>query len=347
MSANVGLGVTSIASFFADFLKPVAPFALYLLFFILVLLAISLVIRTIPPLNLKAEKTMPTIWYSPLFCTMLISLTIMAATYQLGNQSGGSGYLAENFQLIDDMQSELGLINKNIEKLNSSAEDIITNTDRTANNTGSIDKKMDELIMSSDPRKELANNGIAWSVDSLASAITAGDFQTIDLFYKGGFLPIQASNAIEELLIKGFEPIKTLEYLFQNEKFGVNPNNYNLMYDAILEGNDAAVKLLINAGSDLGVRRTDTFYGRGYDRYTLDKATPACFANFVHELDKTHFKVDVPKSQRVLEVLQTKQPITLGRISLLFGMCTFEYHCPIGKAPHKAPNSLWGCINRK
>ena len=340
MTSNVGIGVSFIASFFADFLKPIAPFALYLLLFLLVLMAVSLVVRTIPFLNLKAEKTIPSVWYAPLFFTILISFVVMTITYQLGKNSGSNGYLAENFQLIDDMQSELGLINKNIEKLNRTTEVIKTNTEKTAINTGSIDKKMDELITSSDPRKELANLGITWSVDSLAQAITAGDLQTIELFDSGGFSPNQARIAIEKILYEGYEPIKTLEYLFQNEKFGIKPNDFNFLYDAILDNNDDAVEFLISEGSDYNVHRTDTFWGRGRDRYYLKNVTPACFASFIHEVNKTIFKDDVPKSKSVIEVFDTKETINEGHVELMIGLCSFKFECPSSKASNK----VWGCI---
>lgn len=59
-----------------------------------------------------------------------------------------------------------------------------------------IDRKLDNVKQetSSDPRKELANRGIPWKVESLEEAIKRWDIETIKLFKDGGMDPMDADR---------------------------------------------------------------------------------------------------------------------------------------------------------
>ncbi|KQV79382.1 hypothetical protein ASD15_18805 [Massilia sp. Root351] len=64
----------------------------------------------------------------------------------------------------------------------------LRSTESMRGSVSSIDKKMDTVKkeVSADPRKELANNGVAWKESEFIGAISRGDTRNVALFLDGG-----------------------------------------------------------------------------------------------------------------------------------------------------------------
>lgn len=345
--ANLGLGATAMMSFIADFLKPVAPFSLYLLVGVIITITVSMFARSIPSLNRSISEKMPDIWYAPLFVTLLISSGVLLVSYKMGEESGSGGFLANKFPVIENIQSSLGIINRNLERLNVAAEKIEENTLDTAVSAGSIDRKIDELIVSSDPRKELSNLGIPWSVESLAHAIRQSDIRTIELFKQGGFSPIQASDEVGyrlspfwELFYNGYKPMRTLEYLFSKDDGEIYPNDYDFIFQAIFKRDENAIAKLIDYGADYNFSKTGKFLAPNGEEYSFNSATPACFVNFMDELRIFVDNRESSKMKSVGQLLGSYDAVSEGVIKYrpsTAPLCSFEMRCP-------AIKKSWGCV---
>jgi hypothetical protein len=74
-----------------------------------------------------------------------------------------------------------------VANLGSSAKTLI-NTQDIKSGVQAIDSKMDTVKkeVSPDPRKELANRGVAWTADAFSAAVYSGDVETVRLFLEGG-----------------------------------------------------------------------------------------------------------------------------------------------------------------
>lgn len=97
------------------------------------------------------------------------------------NEAGG-GLLASQFKVVQQIQGQLGVIESELRGTRRAVE--------------SIDQRVGTLKRetSDNPRKELANRGIAFSADSYAEALRRSDLDTIDLFLQGG-MDIYATEA--------------------------------------------------------------------------------------------------------------------------------------------------------
>lgn len=162
--------VASAIATFSDLLKPLAPFStIIMVASVFIVLALLFVIHA-----LKKENEV--LWVSVFFTgALFLSSTGFFIYQQTDPTKKEKGVLASNFELLQVVQSDLGLIKEDISLIASS--------------TASMDRKMDGLKkeVSKDPKKELANRGIAWTKKRFLEAITDGDLETLKLFVEGGF----------------------------------------------------------------------------------------------------------------------------------------------------------------
>ncbi len=92
---------------------------------------------------------------------------------------------------------------------------------RTHFDLSGIDKKLDKVKLetSEDPRKELANIGVAWNEEQFAEAVNARDLRTVSLFIKGKirFRDSYTVNMISKMfLAENFQgALNFIEYMHQ------------------------------------------------------------------------------------------------------------------------------------
>jgi hypothetical protein len=94
--------------------------------------------------------------------------------------------LAKAHDLLEDIRAQLNVIRNEVSKVRSVVE-------KESGQIGNIaeDVKKTKQETSSDPRKELSNMGVAWSLKNYQDATQMGDLRTINLFLAGGFSPNQ------------------------------------------------------------------------------------------------------------------------------------------------------------
>jgi hypothetical protein len=83
----------------------------------------------------------------------------------------------------------LGFIGHDTKEIRSAVEEESTRIGNVAE-----DVKKTKKETSSDPRKELANMGVTWSLENFQNAVRLGDLRTINLFLAGGFSPNQLDD---------------------------------------------------------------------------------------------------------------------------------------------------------
>ena len=186
-----GGGISVILAVVSDFLSPVggSEYGLYLVILAIFMLVISYFLYIYPKSDEWLRQKAPNYWYWPTLITLLLAIGVMSFSLMLTNEANNnpdnkkSGYLASKLPLVEGMQKQLHIINKNLVDINA-------NTKATADNTGVIKEVVKTLKKetSDNPRKELANLSIEWSADAYEAAILRGDTQAIKLFLAGGMV---------------------------------------------------------------------------------------------------------------------------------------------------------------
>ena len=234
-TAKLGIGaggaLSAVCGLISDFFMPIAPYGIYLGFTGLLLLMLSLGLFFIPAADKRLEKIMGEAWYLPSFVLLSIFTISMFGFYYMGKSTpGSSGYLAGSFEELNKLQSEML----------SSIEAVEINTANIDENTREIANTVKKEI-SEDPRKELANRGIAWNKSNLVNAIVDGDAENIQLFADGDMPLDQDSklkildkitgnglnefDLIQELYPIEIEGVLNIDY-YRFFEFGIDPNNF-------------------------------------------------------------------------------------------------------------------------
>jgi hypothetical protein len=102
-------------------------------------------------------------------------MVLFAICAKSWSHAAEGGLLASVVPAIGDAQSALGLLHENV-RLQRETRDAVERLSST------LKKETSE-----NPRKELANRGIAWTEDALAEAMDHRDTETVDLFLRGKF----------------------------------------------------------------------------------------------------------------------------------------------------------------
>jgi len=180
-----------------DLATPILPFSAY--FFGVSLLAVAGLIITKYVINRWNESCSIAMYFS----TGILVLSGMIFFWQEQNvDSQKVGVIASNIDVFSSLQNKLGMITDSVAAIEK--------------NTTEMNKKMDILKKetSSDPKKELANQGISWTRKSFLEAITNGDDVTLLLFIKGGFSTNLYSREDHNLFLKFISDIP--EEKFEN-----------------------------------------------------------------------------------------------------------------------------------
>ncbi|MBV1911645.1 MAG: hypothetical protein KUG78_20300 [Kangiellaceae bacterium] len=153
----------------ADVAQPIAPFASY----IMAASAVMCVVFGVIKMLYKSWGETLSVFY---FLSMGLFVLSSTMFYFQSQTDDGQrmGVLSTKIGQIESFQQSLGMIEQKLDSI-----------DRTLK---SVDTKMDNVKkeVSSDPVKELANLGIAWTGIKFYEAINNNDERVIDLFFKGG-----------------------------------------------------------------------------------------------------------------------------------------------------------------
>lgn len=216
---TIGGGLSSIISFFSDILMPIAPFGLYISLFMLIGMLISIIMHFIPSIDKKF--TGKYYWWAPIPIMCLSFSIITFLCYGIGKSSGEQGFLASKYEIFYNVQKDFNIISKSLNEINN-------NTNKIAQNTEKISDKIDNVKkeISDDPRKELANRGIAWTNNKFEEVIFNRDYENLKLFLEGGH-NLYALNDLGYPIIFSelmFEPEGYQDILLFFKKYGLDLN---------------------------------------------------------------------------------------------------------------------------
>lgn len=167
----------SLITLVSDLAEPLGPIAMLVLVVALVTTLLSFLVG-----RLFAS------WQEELAVVRISGIMIAAVSgflvfYQSNTPAvADRGLLGANIPAVADLQTFLSIDQRLADIQGSSRE--------TADNTAKIARNTQELVTSSDPRKELSNLGVAWTVKNLSQAMKQGDLRTLELFFAGGMDPL-------------------------------------------------------------------------------------------------------------------------------------------------------------
>jgi hypothetical protein len=271
--------IGGVISFVSDVLAVFGPILKWLLVVVVVLLAVVFVWNMMllapravtevkkplpPPLPLAADATLF------LAITLLFSLgtffgQIVADRNKTPETLNAQGLYASLVPAISSVQKSLGGVERDLDEIKISLKKV-------------------KLETSDDPRKELANLGVAWSGDNFLRAVKDGDERTVRLFLAGDMNPQTAESQGRPLPImlalNKHNPDTVLDLLVgagldARQSFqivgGIGPKTTTLLGRAIEKGNLPLVKALVRHGVDMN-QPMETFGSMGLARQTYPLA---------------------------------------------------------------------------
>lgn len=221
---EINVILTTFGALVADVLSPVAPFSIWIGVVLLCLFIISPIFEAIEFTNQRLAIFLGEYWSGPTRWVLLIASFMMFVTYSISSQqSDNGGYFASKSETISNIQKELGIITGLTKKIEE-------NTKRTAENTEKISDQMENVKkeVSLDPRKEIANLGLSWTIDDFSKALMSRDLKLIELFLSGGMKPTDIKSG-SSVILYGMQPTlnnNPIDILVLLQKYGFDLNTH-------------------------------------------------------------------------------------------------------------------------
>lgn len=237
IAASVGGGLGALN----DMAGPIIEAREGLLVALLALLAGMVVCRFVPAVNryITSDKHSEEIraavgkyWARPVmvFVAIVLLLSFISYNVSLANEDEG-GYMAASLPAIAKLQVKwLEKIQGDTAAIRENTRAIVDNTARIADGQEEASRRLGSLVKqetSEDPRKELANRGQAWSNYTFLQAVYMADYDTIDLFLKGG-MPVESTDMYGLPTIMGLiknnpqKAVEVVDYLVKNAGLGID-----------------------------------------------------------------------------------------------------------------------------
>jgi hypothetical protein len=266
-----------------DIARPLGPFPMYSFLACLVVLGASF-----PAANLLAKLhfELPKV-RSAAAIIGLISAGLLA--YEGANPAAAQhGLLATKFPAAAEMQKALFGIERHLDAIE-------INTKKTV-------EKVDELRTavkqetSSDPRKELANMGVRWDIESLNQAEESRDVQTMKLLLAGGMRPTTGSHSLESFVRYRFnEPIAQLYLSYKIADTCPLPSSLYFFEEVLKD--EQKTRFLRNLCGDALRQPVETILAKQEtlvrDIGSSNAASTASFENCVSQLKSRHTAASV------------------------------------------------------
>jgi hypothetical protein len=211
---------------------------------------------------------------------------------------GGQAFIARPQTVGGNPAAEpVSVIRTLVPQLNSLRSDVaVVHTEVAAvhNEVQSVAKVLEttKKETSDDPRKELANLGVAWTADNFLEAVKTGDMRTLRLFVAGGMSPVQAVSQGRPLpvmlALNTSDPAEVVEALVAggldlNHVYevagGIGPVKTTLLGRAIEKGNVDLVRALLKYHIDVNAT-LQTFGTMGLARDTFPLPSAVSWQQF-------------------------------------------------------------------
>jgi hypothetical protein len=241
--ATVAGGVTLLAALVNDVLLPAGPYALWLAAFF-ALLFLGVLIHPVTKVRAAAhalgkrdfkqalQKVVVNTGRAKVLAVLGVSIVLLLPAHLLTHAAPAGGQLGSHVSLVRDAQDRLGVVDARIQEVANTTQSIKKDTAAIKKDTGEIKAKLDNVKKetSDDPRKELANLGVAWSTQSFVDSLKAGDARVVELFLAGGMSPTVLHNSASAVLYilqpRLPDPSPMLKLMIE-AGFDVNANLYD------------------------------------------------------------------------------------------------------------------------
>lgn len=225
---KINVVLTTIGAIVADVLTPIAPMGLYVSISLACITFLLFILTQFAIFESIAIKSFDQYWKGPVYISLVLStIMIYFAYYFAETNAPHKGYLATEFKILEKIQQDIGLIQKQ-------TAEIAINTKKIAENTQKINITMGTLKSetSANPRKEIANMGLKWNSKDFVDVLKSGDINLIELFLQGGMKASDRYNAASAILYS-MQPTlnnKPVDILKLFIKYGFNINE--ILFDA-------------------------------------------------------------------------------------------------------------------
>lgn len=221
---NVATLATLVAAFITDVLAPLGSFTRYVVLATVALLFTVVVAsrRFAPRIHALGQRRLPGYWRAPLLLTLGFSFCLLVAAHFVTESAPAGGWVASQVPALGNLQQQLGVVDARTEEISETTKSIKKDTEEIKATLEGVKKES-----SDDPRKELANIGVAWSTGSFVDALKTGDARVVRLFLSGGMSPAvlhgNASAVIYMLQPRLPDPAPMLQ-LMVDAGFDLNAN---------------------------------------------------------------------------------------------------------------------------
>jgi hypothetical protein len=226
----IGSGWTTLVAIVTDVLAPLGSLTPVLAAIVLLAFGVCAVPgRMAQPVHVYGRRLFPRYWRAPLMGALAVSFVLLVIASFITKSAPEGGWVASKVPAVRDVQEKLGLISARTQEIADATRGI-------KEDTGKIVGKLDQLKQetSADPRKELANLGVAWTAQAFIDAMMDGDQRSVKLFLDGGMSPTLnhkgASAVLYILQPKLPDPVPVLTLIVDA---GFDPNT-NLIDASIL-----------------------------------------------------------------------------------------------------------------
>lgn len=239
-AVGVSSALAVLSSAASDFLKPLFNSTLYLALFFLGLSLCAGAVQLFAGERRRAQihniefMDIGKYWFGCLFTALLIFTAFLLCTYTL-NSDDPDGYLAENVPFIATLQRKLHVVEKHLADISENTRKTAEHTEAikehakaTEEYTGKSAEMLEKMVNPLDARKQLAQLGLKYDVETYGEAIRTGDQEVIKLFFDSGMRPTPNTEdgscaLFNAVLIGAPNWEKTLKLVL--DTFKVNPNN--------------------------------------------------------------------------------------------------------------------------
>ena len=217
--------VTALVGLVSDVLVPLAPLTKYLAIGAGVALVVCLVPASVPPrvdqigrrrigglwnvARILPDKVGPHVhnvgrrilgnyWRWPAVEFLAVSMAVLIAANLLTSSAPPGGLAGAAIPGVRSFQESMGVVAAHVTTIKNDTGAIREDTGAIKEDTGQIKEDLGEIRdnlgepeqeTSVDPRKELANLGVAWTTTAFVEAMKSNDLRTVELFLAGGMSP--------------------------------------------------------------------------------------------------------------------------------------------------------------
>ena len=179
-----GGSLAGLAGFVGDVLLPLQEIGGYVLFFSILIILISFVLKfATPALDRKLNRSFE-YWFGPFVMAVMVfglgvyGLQLASKTYGADN-NGITGTLIPEIQ---DFQKFLGIIQQQNEELIGLQKE----SNEHLKESKQIQSRTEALIAQGNAQRDLVVKGTFWKVDTLSEAMILGDLSTLEIFRTEG-----------------------------------------------------------------------------------------------------------------------------------------------------------------